>query len=676
ISSSPTKPTDPCYDALGKPRRCITDFVNAAFGKEVRASSTCGTPATRYCQASYNADGEKVRNCQICDDANPKRQHPATYLTDLNNPNNLTCWQSEPFTEEEEGKNVTLTLSLGKKYELTYISLQFCTQRPDSLAIYKSVDYGRTWVPFQFYSSDCKAVFGKPNRVTITKTNEQEALCTDAHLTSNALEPGAALRGGAIANGINGGRVAFSTLEGRPSAFDVDNSPILQDWVTATDIRVVFKRFKAPDTDSATVDDSDDDDNSVDTDPTDDALTTGMTIPSLIITSNETDTSVTSSQSEALTSYASALVRAKRNKLKESYYYALSDFAVGGRAKCNGHAARTVYDRQGRLVCDCKHNTAGADCEKCKPFHYDHPWGRATTRDAHECVACNCHGHSRRCQFSMELFKLSGKKSGGVCMNCRHNTAGRYCHQCKEGFYRDPTKPLTHRKVCIECECHPVGASGRSCNQTTGQCTCKEGVIGLTCNRCAKGYQQSRSPVAPCVKIPKTAQELNGIPSTDAQDDKCGTCEVMSRKVNQRKYCKRDYVIHAQLLSRDTEGQWIRFTMNVLGIYKRGMGKISKGDQYIYLHQSDFLCKCPKLRLGQQYLIMGRYPQIPGQLPTVRGVQQTNMVIDAHSTVIDWKDEWARRLRKFHKRERKGRCKKVMAEGAASGGAGDEEDEE
>ena len=52
-----------------------------------------------------------------------------------------------------------------------------------------------------------------------------------------------------------------------------------------------------------------------------------------------------------------------------------------------------------------------------------------------------------------------------------------------------------------ECECHPVGASGRTCNQTTGQCPCKDGVTGTTCNRCAKGYQQSRSPIAPCISM-------------------------------------------------------------------------------------------------------------------------------------------------------------------------------
>jgi hypothetical protein len=31
----------------------------------------------------------------------------------------------------------------------------------------------------------------------------------------------------------------------------------------------------------------------------------------------------------------------------------------------------------------------------------------------------------------MELFQLSGGVSGGVCLKCKHNTAGRHCHYCK-----------------------------------------------------------------------------------------------------------------------------------------------------------------------------------------------------------------------------------------------------
>ena len=141
-------------------------------------------------------------------------------------------------------------------------------------------------------------------------------------------------------------------------------------------------------------------------------------------------------------------------------------------------------------------------------------------------------------------------------------------------------------------------------------------------------------------------------------------------------------VIQAQLLSRDTHGEWIRFTVNVVTIFKRGIGKIVKGDQYIYLHQTDFACKCPKVRLGQQYLIMGRYhAEANGHTHSLKSLTpdyKSAMVVNAHSTVIDWKDEWGRRLRKFHKRERRGRCKRPALDGTGNGeaGNGDAEEEE
>ena len=62
--------------------------------------------------------------------------------------------------------------------------------------------------------------------------------------------------------------------------------------------------------------------------------------------------------------------------------------------------------------------------------------------------ACECNGHARQCRFNMELYKLSGRVSGGVCVGCRHATTGRHCHYCREGFYRDPTKPIAHKKAC------------------------------------------------------------------------------------------------------------------------------------------------------------------------------------------------------------------------------------
>lgn len=62
--------------------------------------------------------------------------------------------------------------------------------------------------------------------------------------------------------------------------------------------------------------------------------------------------------------------------------------------------------------------------------------------------ACNCNNHSRQCRFNKELYLLSGRKSGGVCIQCQHNTVGRHCGYCKETFYRDPNLPITHPETC------------------------------------------------------------------------------------------------------------------------------------------------------------------------------------------------------------------------------------
>lgn len=310
-------PQDPCYDDMGhRPIKCVPDFINAAFGRTVTASSTCGSPPTRFC-FDKQEKGDLKRQCHVCDAKDPSRSHPPAYLTDLNNPNNLTCWHSAPMLPGVN-QNVTLTLSLAKKYELTYVNLQFCGEKPDSLSIHKSMDYGVTWQPFQYYSSQCLSVFDRPRRLMIGKANEQEPLCTDAHLQ----------RQGPLGTSS---RIAFSTLEGRPSAHVLDASPVLQDWVTATDIRVMLHRPR-----SATI----------------------------------SDTSDTSGDPYR----------------RAPFTYSLADFSVGGRCKCNGHAARCAPGKNGVMACQCAHNTAGRECEKCKPFHFDRPWGRATDRDAHPCV--------------------------------------------------------------------------------------------------------------------------------------------------------------------------------------------------------------------------------------------------------------------------------------------------
>ena len=276
---------DPCYEEIStgaasatsggvwRPRRCVPDFVNAAFGKSVAASSSTLNNA-------------------------------AQHLTDLHNVNNVTCWRSERQTLTASGNNVTLTLSLAKKYELTYISLQFCGRKPDTMAIYKSMDFGKNWQPLQYYSSQCRKLYGRPNRAVITRANEQEALCSDAHSTQQAASLGA------------GSRIAFSTMEARPSAFDFEYSPVLQDWVTATDVRVVFHRFTGEWNRLGGGDVND--------------------VPAAAVGGGGVGGGAGGG--------AGGGVNGTRLQEPVQDFYSVADFAVGGRCKCNGHASRSIFN--------------------------------------------------------------------------------------------------------------------------------------------------------------------------------------------------------------------------------------------------------------------------------------------------------------------------------------------
>ena len=323
---------DPCYNPKDKnaPVSCIPDFVNAAYGVKVESTSTCGKTEKEFC-SDLNASGpDQPPQCRVC---NEKHIHPPDFLTDLHNPNNETCWKSDHL---KRGENVSLTVSLKKKYELTYISLHFCHHKPKSMVIYKSMDHGKTWQPFQYYSDDCLGTFQKKKDVAITRANEQEALCVDNHLAPDA-----------------GTRIAFSTLADRPSSEDFEYSPVLQDWVTATDIRIVFPspniENRSPLANGEDYYYEEDEQEEGDDD-------SGEVEGGRGKKKNRKRSSGSSNNNNGSSAYYSGL----------SNWIGVSDLAVGGRCKCNGHASECTMDSRGEMTCNCAHNTAGRECEKCK----------------------------------------------------------------------------------------------------------------------------------------------------------------------------------------------------------------------------------------------------------------------------------------------------------------------
>uniref|UniRef100_A0A8C1KJY5 Laminin, gamma 1 n=1 Tax=Cyprinus carpio TaxID=7962 RepID=A0A8C1KJY5_CYPCA len=427
---------DECIDDSNRPHRCMPEFVNAAFNVTVVATNTCGSPPEEYC-VQTGVTGV-TKSCHICDAGDPRHHHSAVYLTDYNNQADTTWWQSQTMLAGIQYPNsINLTLHLGKSFDITYVRLKFHTSRPESFAIYKRTSEDGPWIPYQYYSGSCEKTYSKINRGFIrTGEDEQQALCTDEF---SDISP------------LTGGNVAFSTLEGRPSKYNFDNSPVLQDWVTATDIRVALNRLN-------TFGDE------VFNDP----------------------------------------------KVLKSYYYAISDFAVGGRCKCNGHASECVKNERSKLVCNCKHNTEGPDCNVCKPFYNDRPWRRATADNANECLPCNCNGKSGECYFDSELYRATGH--GGHCRNCADNTDGPNCERCLDNYYRDPSG-----QRCLSCSCNPVGSLSTQCDNT-GRCSCKPGVTGDKCDRCQPGYHTlTAAGCRPC--------SCNPAGSTQECDVQTGRCQ-------------------------------------------------------------------------------------------------------------------------------------------------------
>lgn len=493
---------DACYDDEGLPSRCMPKFENAAFNRTVTASNTCGSPLEDYCMQTGS-----TRLCHTCDMSDPERHHNATYLTDFHNGDEPTWWQSQSmFYGVQYPTSVNLTLHLGKAFEITYVRLKFYTSRPESFAIYKRSEEGGPWQPYQFYSGSCRKMYRRENREFLRpQGDERTALCNDEF---SDISP------------LTGGNVAFSTLEGRPSAYNFDQSPVLQDWVTATDVLISLDRL-----------------NTFGDEVFNDA------------------------------------------KVLRSYFYAISDFTVGGRCKCNGHASECVAGASGKLECVCEHHTAGVDCQLCAPFHQDRPWARATGDSANECVKCNCSGRAEACVFDGEQYRSTG--SGGRCVGCRDHTAGPHCERCQHNYYR-----ASALEPCKDCNCNPLGSVSLQCD-ADGACVCREHVTGLKCDACEPGFHSlSAAGCRECQCDPRgrvgicSAEDGRCHCKTNAEGHNCDRCRPGTYNLQEedREGCQPCFCFgHSLVCSSSNQHTAINITSNFLDDAESWTGRFSGG---------------------------------------------------------------------------------------------------
>ncbi|KAK2859738.1 hypothetical protein Q5P01_004358 [Channa striata] len=143
--------------------------------------------------------------------------------------------------------------------------------------------------------------------------------------------------------------------------------------------------------------------------------------------------------------------------------------------RCNNHSERCNMET-GECQ-DCQHNTTGHNCELCAPGFYGNVSGSIS-----DCSMCAC---PRRDNSFSPTCIADGAFGDFRCNACPTGYEGRYCERCSLGYYGNPSMP---GGMCSPCSCSGWGSLHTLCDYLTGQCECKAGVKGFSCDRCEERY--------------------------------------------------------------------------------------------------------------------------------------------------------------------------------------------
>lgn len=137
---------------------------------------------------------------------------------------------------------------------------------------------------------------------------------------------------------------------------------------------------------------------------------------------------------------------------------------------CDGRAETCSTNEDGSFgkCINCEEGYTGRYCELCQDGYYGNPAAGVP------CLRCHCSGNIDT-SVTGNCHNVTGE-----CYNCLYHTTGFRCDVCQRGYHGDAT-----RQKCEQCKCDLIGAKDNICNATTGKCTCKENVVGDTCNECA-----------------------------------------------------------------------------------------------------------------------------------------------------------------------------------------------
>ncbi|XP_019959877.2 laminin subunit alpha-3-like isoform X2 [Paralichthys olivaceus] len=425
-------------------------YFNLAQSSRISATATCGEDEAGrprhdlYCKLvggpNFGLPTQNIQGqfCDSCNSIDPNKAHPVTNAID----GTERWWQSPPLSRGLGYNEVNVTLDLGQLFHVAYILIKFANSpRPDLWVLERSVDYGRTFTPWQYFAHskrECIEKFRKQPNARVL--NDDDQLCTTEYSRTVPLE---------------NGEIVVSLVNGRPGSKNFTYSPVLRDFTKATNIRLHFLRTS--------------------------------TLLGHLISKAQRDPTVTRRYYYSVKDISiggrcvchghAQVCGGERNP----------DNPNRLQCECQHNTCGDSCDRccPGFNQKPWRAATVSSpnECQPCQCFSH----------------AFDCYYDPEVEKRGASLDTFGRYDGGGVCIHCQHNTAGVNCEQCIEGFYRPYAVPPESPSGCIPCRCDERTTAG--CEMGSGRCICQPQFAGENCDRCADGHyyypQCIRYPIYP-----------------------------------------------------------------------------------------------------------------------------------------------------------------------------------